>query len=253
MTRLTSDRYIGFSAPAWTPDGSRVVFATWFDGEVGLGWVPADGSGQVEVLVKGVGMRSFERIHPALLPDGSGVIMTGLGPGATVEDLLFVPLTGQRRLETLFHAPGVERNPAIAPDGRFIAYNSDESRRAEVYVRPFPNVGSRKWQVSPEGGVCPVWTRGGSEIVYQDGQGRMVAVAVRSNGNGEFDFSKPQPLFNIANDWDAFLDRNWDVTADGKRFLVPLPVADQMETPLELILIQNWVDELKRLVPREPR
>ena len=223
LTRLTSDRIIAYSAPAWTPDGSRVVFTTWFDGEVGLGWLPSDGSGPVEELIKGVGMRSFERTHPVMLPDGSGVIMTGLAPGATVEDLLFVPLAGERRVEALFQAPGVERNPAIAPSGRFIAYNSDESGRTEVYVRPFPNVGSRKWQISTEGGAGPVWTRGGSEIVYMDSQGRMMAVAVRSNGNGEFDFSKPEPLFKVGRGGDRGLDRGWDVTADGQRFLFIVP------------------------------
>ena len=104
---------------------------------------------------------------------------------------------GRERLETLFQAPGVERNPAIAPSGRFIAYNSDESGRPEVYVRPFPNVGSRKWQISTEGGAGPVWTRGGSEIVYIDGQGRMVAVAVLNDRDGKFDYSKPKELFKV--------------------------------------------------------
>ena len=75
------------------------------------------------------------RTHPVVLPDGSGVIMSGLGPGASSEDLLFVPLNGEKRLETLFQARGVERNPAIAPNGRFIAYNSDESGRS-VGLRP---------------------------------------------------------------------------------------------------------------------
>ena len=119
------------------------MFTTWFDGGVGLGWLPADGSAPVEELITGAGMRSFERTNPVMLPDGSGVVLTGLAPGATVEDLLFVPLTGERRLETLFQAGGVEREAAIAPSGRFIAYNSNESGRAEVYVRPFPNAGSR--------------------------------------------------------------------------------------------------------------
>ena len=254
FTRLTSDRIVAHSAPVWTPDGSRVVFTTWFDGEVGLGRVHRDGSGPVEELIKGAGMRSYERTHPVMLPDGSGVIMTGLAPGTTVEDLLFVPLAGERRVQALFQAPGVERNPAIAPNGRFIAYNSDESRRPEVYVRPFPNVGSRKWQISTEGGAGPVWTRRGSEIVYVDSQGQMMAVAVRSNGNDEFDFSKPASLFKVGSGGVAGLDRGWDVTADGQRFLrasVPDMVAEGGETAVEIILIQNWTEELKRLVPRQ--
>ena len=254
LTKLTSDRIVAFSAPAWTPDGSRVAFATWFDGEVGLGWLHPDGSGQVEELIKGNGMRSFERTHPAMMPDGSGLIMTGLAPGATVEDLLSVPLNKERRLETLFQAAGVERNPAIAPSGRFIAYNSDESGRTEVYVRPLPKAGSRKWQISTDSGSGPLWTRGGSEIVYQDSQGRMMAVAVRSDGK-EPDFSTPRELFKVAADDRLGLDRGWDVTADGERFLflVSDSVTEATETALQLILIQNWADELKRLAPREPQ
>ena len=148
FTRLTSDRVVALSAPTWTPDGSRVVFTTWFGGDIGLGWVRPDGSGSVEALVKGIGMRSFERTQPDFLPDGSGIIMTGLAPAASLEDLLIVRLTGDVRLETLLQAPGVERNPAVSPDGRAVAYNSDESGRHEVYVRPFPNVGARRWQIS---------------------------------------------------------------------------------------------------------
>jgi Tol biopolymer transport system component len=253
-TRLTSDRIIAYSAPAWSPDGSRVIFTTWFDGEVGLGWASPDGSGPVEELIKGVGMRSFERTHPVMLPDGSGLIMTGLAPEATVEDLVLVPLAGERRVQTLFQAPGVERNPAIAPSGRFIAYDSDESGATEVYVRPFPNVGSRKWRISTEGGEGPRWTRAGSEIVYVDGHGVMVAVEVLNDRNGQFDYSKPKELFKVVRGENRGLDRGWDVTADGQRFLnVPGSVAEGTRTTAEMILIQNWNEELKRLVPRQPQ
>jgi eukaryotic-like serine/threonine-protein kinase len=255
MSKLTSDHIVAYSAPVWTADGKRVVFTTWFDGEVGLAWVPSDASGPVEQLVKGIGMRSFERTHPVLLPDGSGLIMMGLAPGTTVEDLLFVPLDGERRLEVLFHASGVERNPAIEPGGRFIAYDSDESRRSEVYVRPFPNAGSRKWPISNEGGVGPVWTRDGTEIVYKDNQGRIMTVAVRIDGNGEFHPSTAKVLFTAAPGDGVGLDRHWDVTADGKRFvfLNTASVAEGRKTALEMVFLQNWTDELKRLVPRKPQ
>jgi serine/threonine-protein kinase len=252
LTRLTPDRVVAFSAPAWTPDGSRVVFTTWFDGQVGLGSLAADGSGPVEKLVTGIGMRSYERTNPAFLPDGSGLILSGLAPGASAEDLLMVPLTGATHLESLLRAPGVERNPAIAPHGRLIAYNSDESGRPEVYVRLFPNVGARKWQISAQGGALPVWTRGGSEIVYRDNQGRIVAVKVRRDADGEFTFSDPEPLFTFGRGVGLGLDRSFDVTPDGERFLLCECDASGSGTAVELILIQNWGEELKRLVPREP-
>jgi eukaryotic-like serine/threonine-protein kinase len=253
-TKLTADRIIAYSAPAWTPDGSRLVFTTWFDSEVGLGWLSADGSGTSEPLLRGVDMRSYERTHPVLLPDGSGVIMTGLVPGASVEDLLLARLSGEKRLDTLFHAPGVERNPAIAPDGRFVAYNSDDSGRAEVSVRPFPNVRARRWQISSAGGAYPVWTRGGREIVYKDAQGRIMSVAVRADDANAFDFSEPVPLFTVRADPDCCfgIDRGFDVASDGERFLFLRAADGTTSTPdLELVLIGHWAEELKGLVPRE--
>ena len=258
MTRLASDRIIAYSAPAWTSNGTRVVFTTWFDGDVGLGWVGPDGSSQPDVLIKGVGLRSFERTNPVMLPDESGVVLTGLAPGASVEDLLFVPLVGERRLEALFQAPGVERNAAISPNGRFIAYSSDEFGRSEVYVRPFPKAGSRRWPISRDRGAGPVWTKGGSEIVYMDSQGRMMAVRVRSDNDGELDPSTPEPLFKVPGifvDLDLGLDRGWDVTANGERFLFALrdDAGAGRDTAMELILIQNWAKELQRLAPREIR
>ena len=206
-----------------------MVFTTWFDGEVGLGWVPADGSGPVEELIKGVGMRSFERTHPVMLPDGSGVIMTGLAPGATVEDLLFVPLTGERRLEPLFQAPGVERNPAIAPSGRFIAYNSDESGTSRGVRAPVPECRLPKvadlYRRRRRPGVDPRWERD-----CLPGQPRpMVAVAVLNDRDGEFDYSKPEALFKVGRGGDRGLDRGWDVTADGERFLFTCATASRKE------------------------
>jgi serine/threonine-protein kinase len=229
-----------------------VLFTTWFDGEVGLGWVPADGSGPVQPLVKGVGMRSFESTDPLMLPDNSGVILTGLAPGASTEDLLIVRLTGETRLETLLEAPGHERYPAIAPNGRFLAYHSDESGRPEVYVRPFPGVHARRWQISTEGGAFPAWTRDGKEIVYQDGRGRVMA-AVREDGIDGVDFSSPEPLFTFGPNMGNGFFRAFDVTSDGERFVfLDRDAVPGSESAVQLILIQNWTEELKRLVPPEP-
>jgi serine/threonine protein kinase len=253
FTKLTSDRVVAYTAPTWTNDSTRVVFTTWFDGEVGLGSVAADGSGGVELLVRGAGLRSFERTHPVMLPDGSGVVMTGLAPGESVEDLLLVPFSAGSPVKALLKAPGVERNPGIAPSARFIAYNSDESGRLQVYARPFPDLGARRWQISTEGGAFPVWTRGGRELVYRDGQSRTMTVTVRGDSNDMVDFSRPQPLFTYGPPYGSGLDRGFDVTADGERFLFNVSRGGSDDGPeAELVLIKNWVEDLKRLVPPVP-
>jgi serine/threonine-protein kinase len=253
LTALVPDRTIAYSAPAWTSDGTRVVFTASFDGDVGLAWLRPDGSKPAEILIKGVGLRSSERTNPVMLPDESGVVLTGLAPGASVEDLLFVPLGGERRVKVLFQATGVERNASISPNGRLIAYSSDDSRRSEVYVRPFPKVGSRKWQISQDGGAGPVWTKGGSEIVYTDSEGRMIAAQVQIDNNGELEVTKREHLFKVPRILAGLeIDRPWDVTADGKRFLFAVDEAPTgSDTAMELILIHNWAKALQRLVPRE--
>ena len=140
----------------------------------------------------------------------------------------------------------------MAPTGRFLAYNTDESGRHEVYVRPFPNVGARRWQISTDGGAFPVWTRGGREIIYKDIQGRIMAAAVRADGGGELNVSKPEPLFTFGERPGIGLDREFDVTSDGERFLFFVPAGGaNHEAAGELVLLQNWADELIRLVPRE--
>jgi eukaryotic-like serine/threonine-protein kinase len=214
---------------------------------------PADGSGGVEPLVKGAGMRSFERTHPVMLPDGSGVILTGLAPGESVEDLLLVPFFAGTSAKALLNAPGVERNPVIAPTARFIAYNSDESGRLEVYARPFPDLAARRWQISTEGGAFPVWTRGGRELVYRDAQWRMMTVTVRGDSHDAVDFSNPSPLFTFGSGLGSGLDRSFDVTGDGERFLFNVSRDDSGDAPeAELVLIKNWAEAPKRLVPSVP-
>ena len=144
--------------------------------------------------------------------------------------------------------------PAVAPDGRAVAYNSDESGRREVYVRPLPNPGGRRWQISTGGGAGPRWTRGGRELVYMDDQRRVMAVTVRGDGNDGIEFSKPVPLFTFGAATAYGPDREFDVSRDGERFLFNSVLATTPATgsSVELVVIQNWIDELKRLVPRQP-
>lgn len=106
-----------------------------------------------------------------------------------------------------------------------------------------------------QGGAAPVWTRDGSEIVYRGTSGRMMAVTVERDGSDEFRFSQAVPLFETGVVPCCLgLDRGWDVTADGERFLFFYPAGgeDQQPSFTEFVLVQNWADELTRILPREP-
>jgi serine/threonine-protein kinase len=133
--------------------------------------------------------------------------------------------------------PFDERSPRFSPDGKWLAYVSDESGRNDVYVQPFPGPGP-KWLVSTDGGIDPVWSRDGHELFYRKDD-EMMAVSVAPKG--EFSASRPRRLFEIR--FDAGDDGpNYDVSRDGKWFVMPR--AAQGPTPGELHLVLNWFGEV---------
>ena len=149
-------------------------------------------------------------------------------------------------LQTLSH----EYQPAFSPNGRWLAYGSDESGRQEVYVRPFAGPGG-KTQISTEGGVEPVWARNGRELFYRNGDKMMVA-AVETEP--VFAAAKPKLLFEGHYEADIMfnLERGYDVSPDGQRFLM-MKGTEQESDATQLNVVLNWADELRRLVPaRKP-
>jgi hypothetical protein len=137
--------------------------------------------------------------------------------------------------------PAGEAGGSFSPDGRFIAYDSNESGRLEVYVQPFPGPGGR-WQVSTEGGRQAVWSRTGREIFYRSGD-RMMAVKVQTDPS--FALSKPEVLFEGRYaggiEWYGYAD--YDVSPDGRRFLM-IPIEDE-SAPTRVHVVLNWAEELK--------
>ena len=222
-----SDNY-----PLWTPDGERVVFTSTRDGG-GLFWKPADGTGQVERLKDGLARPYAWTSDGRLIfeEDGDiGVLTTGDDRG--VEMLLD---------ETFF-----EGEPSLSPDGRWLVYYSAEGSEPRVYVRPFPNVNDGKWGVSLGFGVQPVWSPDGRELFYRSRTDLMVA---QVETDSTFAPGAPEPLFNTSrygfagvNPADA---RMWDLSPDGSRFI--FRTAARVDA--QLIFIENWFEELKRLVP----
>jgi serine/threonine-protein kinase len=156
-------------------------------------------------------------------------------------------MEGQRLAAPLIQTPFNEQNAEVSPDGRWVAYQSDESGQYEVYVRPFPDVDQGRWQVSTGGGTRPAWARSGRELFYLVGSGRIMAVAIQPGQ--AFAAGSPQVLFEGAY-VAANTGRTFDVSPDGKRFLmIKDRGTSQTSAASEIVFIQNWTEELKRLVP----
>ena len=237
--------------PVWTPDGKHVVFQSQGSSSFSLQWTRADGSGETQQLLEGkneLAPRSFS-------PDGKRLAFAELN-AETGFDLWTLPLDlsdperpKPGNPELFLRTPFSERAPAFSPDGRWIAYGSDESGRAEVFVRPFPPggpSGSGKWLISTGGGQSPMWSGDGTELFYKGPDNRIMAAAYTANG-GSFATSKPRPWSNTQ------VSGELDVMPDGKRFVVDgLPGGDSAGQPkgsVHVTFLLNFFDEVRRRIP----
>jgi serine/threonine-protein kinase len=143
-----------------------------------------------------------------------------------------------------------EQNAELAPKGQWLAYESNESGRYEVYVRPFPNVEAGRWQISTSGGTTPLWSRSGDELFYLAVDGSIQSVRVDSSSS----WRSSTPMKVLQGDY--FLPgssvpvRTFDIAPDGKRFLmIKAGSGDEAPARQSLIIVEHWFEELKRLVP----
>ncbi len=223
-------------SPVWTPDGTRVTFSSTRDGPQDLYWKPADGSGQAELLLN---MNSLNILTPtSWSPDSESLAFYEVNP-ASARDIWALPREGDALpfVATAFN----ERAPMFSPDGRWLAYVSDESGRDEIYVQPYPGPGG-KWPISAEGGTEPHWSADGRELFYRLGD-KMMVVEVQSepaftSGRPQLVFEGPYVLGNSV--------ANYDISPDGQRFLMIKEEEGQQD---QINVVLNWFEELKRLVP----
>jgi serine/threonine-protein kinase len=230
--------------PAWAPDGQRIAYSTPSHTEGSL-WdlvgQAADGTGVPERLAGGPG-----QIFPtAFLPDASGIVAYGSAAGD--DNIALVELDEQGTITPLLRTPYSETMPELSPNGRWLAYVSDESGNEEVYVRPFPNVEAGRWQVSTSGGTQPLWSRNGEELFYRNGNS-LNAVPVETDSS--FSAGNARRLFEGQYYAGPQGGRNYDVSPDGQRFLMIGNSEDASAQPT-IVVVENWAEELKRLVPTE--
>ena len=226
--------------PLWTPDGSRVVFGSARESaRGGLFWRAADGTGQVERL-KDEGVSSY-----TWAADGR-LVFQDLGGNIGV-----LTMEGDRTEEMLLAGDSSEADPALSPDGRWLAYASNETGTPLIYVRPFPNVDDGQRRVSPGYGRDPTWSPDGSELFYRTRTDLMVT---QVETDPTFTATTPERLFSL----NSYVledtgGEQFGLAPDGNRFIfVKSDAASQASNDASfngLIFIQNWFEELTRLVP----
>jgi serine/threonine-protein kinase len=213
------------SIPIWMPDGRRVIWSsTRAGGTPKLFAQAADGTGTAEQISTGAGTQ----FATSTTPDGRTILMFGTAQSSMTAgsfDIGTVTLTGSAaEPKPIIATPERDFGAELSPDGRWLAYHSMESGGAEVYVRPFPNVDSGRWQVSNAGGSRAVWSRDGRELFYLNRDGMLTSVPILPSAAGEFSAGLPAQVLKTAyvlGRTTLGLDvRAYDVAADGQRFLM---------------------------------
>jgi serine/threonine-protein kinase len=240
-TPLTSEGGALFAT--WTPGGGRLIFGWLKTGVPNLFWQPPDGGSPMERLTSS----EYQEFGGTSSPDGRTIALVEVRSGINYDIALLD--VRSRRLTPFLNSQFEEAYPEFSPDGHWIAYTSNESKRYEVFVRAFPGQG-RKLQVSNGGGREPLWARDGRRLFYRWGD-RVWVADIRTDG--ELSASKPRLLFEKSGYWLGHPMRGYDLSLDGQRFLM-VKLDDRKPTPItEMILVQNWFEELKRLVPASRR
>jgi Tol biopolymer transport system component/predicted Ser/Thr protein kinase len=235
LTRLTFEAG-GISSLAWTRDGKALAFNS--GAPQNLFWQPADGSGKAERLTTNENQQN----PISWSPDGQTLAYMELDP-STNWDIWLLRL-GDRKPQAFLRTSSFESVPQFSPDGRWLAYVSDESGRFEIYVQPYPGPGG-KWQISTEGGTEPVWNPNGRELFYRNGTA-MMSVDILTHLN--FSVGKPRILFQGPYLSITSTIASYDVSPDGQRFLM-LKAAEQQQSITQINIVQNWFEELKQKVP----
>ena len=237
LTRSTFEGNQNYNA-VWTPDGKRIAFQSDKPGPVNVFWQLADGSGGLERLTTS----EYLQGPASWSPDGQLLAIAEINP-TTGRDIWVLRMS-DRKAQPFLKTPFNESVPSFSPDGHWLAYISDESGRYEVYVQPYPGPGG-KYQISADGGTEPIWNRNGRELFYRSGN-KMMAVEIATQPG--FAVGKPQMLFEGQYLPTEATFPNYDVSPDGQRFLM-LKRVEQEAAPTQIVVVQNWFEELKQKVP----
>jgi serine/threonine protein kinase/Tol biopolymer transport system component len=225
------------NSPLWSPDGSRVIFKTLS----AFMERAANGSG-ADILIQAYKART-NNIPTSWPSDGRSIVFNAWDE-RTGEDIWMLPLTGDRTPVSLIQTEFAEGQASVSPDGRWIAYVSNETGRREIYVRPFPS-GESRWQVSVDGGFEPQWRRDGHELFFLAPDRSLMSASVTSNSR--FASVPPVRLFEtrLSTAWNViYVTHQYAVSADGRRFLLNQPSGSSLSSPITVVV--NWTALLKK-------
>lgn len=237
ITRFTFDSGID-NAPLWSPDGTRIVFSTnrgnaAFD----LYQKSASGVGQEELL--------FKSDHPKVPEhwsgDGRFLLYRDIDP-QTREDLWVLPMMGDKKPEPVVRSPFREFQGRFSPDGRWIAYVSNESNQDQVYVQGFPTASSRT-QISTTGGFQPRWRRDGKELLFISQAREVMAVDIGVSADGALKIGVPRKLFSATPITVTSYRNSWEMTPDAQRFLINSS-QQQATSSLPITVVVNWLSSV---------
>jgi Tol biopolymer transport system component len=241
LTHLTTSGRT--SKAIWTPDGKRITFAGSSAGADNLFWMPA-GGGTAEPLTTGGLLLS----PGSWSPDGRTLAFVRV-QAETGMDVMAMSVDGDRRPTAILATRFNEAYPEFSPDGRYLAYVSNDTDTNEVYVQPYPGPGPRK-RISNQGGSEPAWSQDRRELFYwmsTDSGRRMMAVPITTTPTFKV-LGAPQPLFEGRYGSQALV-RGYDVTADGQRFYFVQSKERPPVRAAQMIFVQNWFEELKAKMP----
>jgi serine/threonine-protein kinase len=234
-SRFTSEGDNAF--PLWAPDGRQLTYVSNKAGPDNMYRKSLDGSGPEERL-----LASDRPNYP--FSWAAGVLAFVAPFPRTAQDIWVLRPDRPGKPSPFLETPFGEGAPAFSPDGRWLAYVSNESGRNEIHVRPFPGPGE-KVTISAEGGNEPVWSRNGRELFYRRGDAMM---AVEITTSPVLSVGTPRRLFEKPYERSSLLWPEYDVTPDGQRFMMVKRI-DQDDAPAQINVVLNWTEELKRLVP----
>ena len=244
MIRLPNKGTINYM-PNWAPDSQSIVFGLMRGSNIGIYRMSSDGTGAIESLYTETG----RQILPSSLSRNGNILLCQIQQtGIDIPDIGMLSMEGNPKWQLLLQESCTESQPQLSPDEKWMAYVSNESGRAEIYVRSFPETDKVREQISTNGGNNPLWSRDGRELYYRNGS-NVMAVAIEPDPR--FRAEKPRSLFPDSYVSSDVTSTGWDIHPNGKKFLMMKEVAieSQESSRPKIYIVQNWFEELKERVP----